>query len=152
MSDTEGTTPALLSATPRRSTCPAWCDDHEGFADGSGDWHKSRDRVVDDRKIYLSTGTVTGAVKVFMDDESVALDAAEAWANLILETAAIARGSATSLAPDGTIEFGSGSVYGDRDGMTVVLGAAAVSTDDPEELRATAADMLAAAAWLEANQ
>lgn len=91
MSDTEGTTPALSSATPRRSTCPAWCDDHDGFDDGSGDWHKSRDRVSCDREIYLSTGTITGEVKVFMDDEGVPLDDAEAWANLILMMVEAAR-------------------------------------------------------------
>jgi len=22
---------------------PAWCDDHDGFTDGSADWHKSRE-------------------------------------------------------------------------------------------------------------
>ena len=50
-------TPTALS----ESTCPPWCTAHNGYDDGSENWHQSRDVEIHGFEFYVSTGTMTRA-------------------------------------------------------------------------------------------
>lgn len=91
MNNTECTTAAPASASPYPTWSdiehPAWCNDHDGFTDGSSDWHKSADVEVGEHVFYVSTGTVTGEAEVFVTDhpsEGISLREAEAFAFALL--------------------------------------------------------------------
>lgn len=78
------------------AACPTWCTDHDGFDDGSQDWHRGADETAGGHVFYLSTGTPTGEPAVFIVDhptEGMTLDAAEQYAAALLELAKAARAS-----------------------------------------------------------
>ena len=65
--------------------CPAWCTDHTGFDDSDEDWHKTQWIEVGNHRFYISTGSLSGAPEVFLDDyEGVPLADAQHFAQAIL--------------------------------------------------------------------
>jgi hypothetical protein len=54
--------------TTETTVCPAWCNDHDAFEDGSANWHKSRLVTVAEHELYLTTGTHSGLPEVFVED------------------------------------------------------------------------------------
>lgn len=82
MSNSEGTTAALESATPQH---PRWCNAHIAFDDDSSDWHQSARQEIAGHWFYVSTGTVSGEAELFMDDrEGLPLDDAIELATRLL--------------------------------------------------------------------
>ncbi len=59
-----------MTTTTRPPVCPSWCNDHDGFDDGSADWHKSRNVTVAGSEMFLSTGNDTGLPEVFVLDHA----------------------------------------------------------------------------------
>lgn len=73
---------------------PTWCTAHNGFDDGSGDWHQSADFVAGSQTFYVSDGTRTGLPEVFTANpmpESMTLDQTEKFARALLVAVASAR-------------------------------------------------------------
>jgi hypothetical protein len=49
------------------NNCPRWCDDHDGFDDGSADWHKSQEFVVAGCTAFLTDGTLDKGISVAIE-------------------------------------------------------------------------------------
>lgn len=100
------TTTALA---PETRTCPTWCTDHNGFSDGSDDWHEGRTRQVHGFEFYVSTGSMTGAPELFMPthgcSDGMSLEAAEELAHGILAAVAEARSGVTGVTPADREEY-----------------------------------------------
>jgi len=81
--------------TTTTTTCPAWCTDHNGFDDGSDNWHRSWNVEIHGFVFYTSTGTWTGETEVFMPQhgagDGMTLRQAEDVANALLELVKAAR-------------------------------------------------------------
>lgn len=91
MTDTKCTTRTSETASP--AACPPWCTDHTGFDDGSDDGHQSSRHHAGKHWLYLSTGTLSGDVELFMDDrEGISLEEAQALAEALLAAIKKARG------------------------------------------------------------
>lgn len=75
------------------TACPAWCNDHTGFDDGSDDWHKGSTQTVGKYAFYVTTGNLDGIPEVFFEDsiDALSLDEAERMARALLAAVEAAR-------------------------------------------------------------
>ncbi|HWJ12002.1 MAG TPA: hypothetical protein VNS46_21645 [Nocardioides sp.] len=75
---------------------PKWCTAHNGMSDDSSDWHQSADISTEHHDVFLSDGTLDGAVAVFIYetepfDGAITLDEAEALGTALLRLVEEAR-------------------------------------------------------------
>lgn len=82
------TTTAPRQSTLRATICPPWCDDHDGFKDGSSDWHKTKPVRVGHVELEVTCGTLSGEPEMFMatglDLTVMSLDSARTVARAML--------------------------------------------------------------------
>lgn len=85
---------SIVHTAPEAGICPAWCNDHNRYSDGSDDWHQSVPVNVKGFELYVSTGSLSGEPEVFIvkyPDDGMSLDDTEALAAAMLEAVKAAR-------------------------------------------------------------
>lgn len=152
------------AAPPKLTPCPDWCTLPAGHGWDSYDpetglWWCGHSGPNLGEAIYVGAQEKSDGTLVydylFGNNDDLPLDELRKVADCTLMALAWLQEHRSSAirAEDGSLEFGSGAAYLDDDNsVVVVLGAEAARTADPVELRTAAADMIAAAEWLEAHR